>query len=216
MTRCVDESAEEAASLDRIEKALEIYETNGEDSLERIQEMLSDEEFDVFMDEIKVLEREALDDECLNEYQEPLYEMATVGYDESLSIIVEVNPDSKRIGNEYFKVYDSSSKEKAKRVCRILFREPKYVNHRRGRGVTKRMSNWIMNSNERDALVKFLNKPSDILHELTVWQAAIVLFNNEKGLPRSKTMENFINDLKYPEYLPIDLPIPDYTKLKRP
>ena len=210
MTRIVDESAEEAASLDRIEKALEIYETNDENALERIQEMLSDEEFDVFMDEI---EEDAFDDECLNEYQEPLYEMAVVGYDESLSIIVEVNPDSKRTGNEYFKVYDSSSKEKAKRVCRILFREPKYVNHRRGRGMTKRMSNWIMNSRERKNLISFLKRESKLFQGLTIWQAAIVLFNNEKGLQKPETMENFMDKLKYPDYLPIDLPMPDYTQL---
>ena len=74
----IDESAEEAASLDRIEEALEIYETEGEDALERIQGMLSEEEFDVFMDEIEDEEGENL--ESLNEmaYAEPQIDLEDV------------------------------------------------------------------------------------------------------------------------------------------
>ena len=80
----IDESAEEAASLDRIEEALNLYEAEGEDALERIQEMLSEEEFDVFMDEIEDEEDdeefELSDGELLNEmaYAEPQIDLEDV------------------------------------------------------------------------------------------------------------------------------------------
>ena len=79
----IDESAEEAASLDRIEEALNLYEAEGEDALERIQEMLSEEEFDVFMDEIEDEEEEEFelsDGELLNEmaYAEPQIDLEDV------------------------------------------------------------------------------------------------------------------------------------------
>ena len=38
-------------------------------------------------------------------------------------------------------------------------------------------------------------------------EALMSLQRIEKGLPRSKTMENSINDLKYPEYLSIGISI---------
>lgn len=76
MNRHISESAEEAASLDRIEEALEIYEAEGEDALERIQEMLSEEEFDVFMDEIEEMDEEEDEDEFELSDGERLNEMA--------------------------------------------------------------------------------------------------------------------------------------------
>lgn len=139
-----------------------------------------------------------------------LYEMATVGWDDDLSIIVEVNPDTRRIGNEYFKVYNSASYRKATKECRILFDKPEYVIHRNENG----KQNWIMNSKERKNLVWFLNQPSDVFPELSIWKTAIVLFNREKGLKKSQTMENFVDNRKYPDFLPIDLPMPNYTLLK--
>ena len=75
------------------------------------------------------------------------------------------------------------------------------------------MSNWIMNSRERKNLISFLKRESKLFQGLTIWQAAIVLFNNENGLQKPETMENFMDKLKYPDYRPIDLPMPDYTQL---
>lgn len=127
---------------------------------------------------------------------------AIVDYDKNLLIMVEIDSYSKRIGNECFKIQDLSSKEK--RVCQILFRESKYVKNR--------ANNWRMNFDELKNFIKFLKRESKLFQGLTIWQAAIIMFNNEKGLQKPETMENFMDKLKYPDYLPIDLPMPDYTR----
>lgn len=52
---------------------------------------------------------------------ELLFEMATVHRDMNENISIAVNPDSKKIGDPYFKFYDSTDYTKAKRVIRIFF-----------------------------------------------------------------------------------------------
>lgn len=141
--------------------------------------------------------------------QEYLEAMATVGRETSLPMLVVVNPDSNRVGDEYFKVFDSDNFFSAKKVARILFREAKYISHRD----TK--ERWVLNSKEKKVLVKFLQSKSTKLglRNYTNWQVAILQFNEEKGLDQNKTLENVRKRLKYPKYLPFDLEMPDYLLL---
>ena len=50
------EESEEELSRQRIDEALELYENDGEDAIYEIQDMLSEEEYEIFMDEIDEFE----------------------------------------------------------------------------------------------------------------------------------------------------------------
>ena len=158
--------------------------------------------FKQFLKESKQLKEEYLVEEYLEE-------MATVYIDRENNYLYQVNPDRSRKGLEYFKLYDSVNWPKAKQVARISFREPKYIIHRNTDG----KENWFLNSKQKKALVKALTMKSIKYQGYNNYQTAIIDFNLEKGLEPDKTKENLVNDLKYPVYLPIDLPIPDYMKL---
>lgn len=52
-------------------------------------------------------------------------EISTVS--RGFSMTISVNHNKNRIGDEYFKIYNSESVLKADKVIRILFRKPEYV-----------------------------------------------------------------------------------------
>lgn len=141
--------------------------------------------------------------------QERLDAMATVGRDYSVPMVVIVSPDPRRVGNEYFKIFNSDTFVGADKVARILFRKAEYVTHKDSK------KPWILNSKEKRALVNFLKSKSDKigLTDYTNWQVAILQFNEEKGLDQKKTLENVGKNLPYPKYLPFDLKMPDYLTL---
>ena len=141
--------------------------------------------------------------------EEHIEEMATVYTDEVNKHVCQVNPDRNRQGLEYFKLYNNVNWSKATKVARIEFRKPNYVLHTNKDG----KENWKLNNREKIALIKALKMDSEDYPGYSNYQAAIIHFNREKGLSANKTKENLINDLKYPKFLPIDLPMPDYMKL---
>lgn len=135
-----------------------------------------------------------------------------VGFDEKLKISVHVDPDLKHQGNEYFKVYDSISYDKAKKISRIKFKEPSYVVHNNN----DKKKNYKLVSNKKDDLIDFLNSKNRKNPELTNWEYAIILFNRRLGLPDEKTKKNLMFDKnsKYNDkYLPFDLKMPNYKNL---
>lgn len=142
------------------------------------------------------------------EIKEPLEEMATVFRDIKRNMICQVNPDSGRIGLEYFKIYNHINVSAARKIARIEFRRPEYVIH------SDNKQKWFLNSSEKKILMFVLQTESKKYKGYTNFQAAIIDFNNEKGLDIDLTEQNFVNDLKYPDYLPIDLPMPNYLDLK--
>ena len=97
---------------------------------------------------------------------------------------------------------------KADKVARINFRKPEYIYHVNSDG----KKDWALNSKERAKLIKVLNTV-DFLGE-TVWIMLILFFNSEGGLNFGESEKNKMDNLIYPKHLPIDLPIPDYTKLR--
>lgn len=142
------------------------------------------------------------------EIKEHLEEMATVFSDKTHNLLCQVNPDSGRLGLEYFKIYNNFQWKTATKIARIEFRKPEYVIH------TSNKENWVLNSHERKTLVKLLQMPSRLNNNFTNFQMAIIQFNLEKGLDVDSTLENKIDNLIYPDYLPIDLPIPNYLELR--
>lgn len=139
---------------------------------------------------------------------ESLCEFATVARDYTNNLTVAVNPDSrKKFGNsQYFKVYDSSEPKKASRILRIKFRTNEYIIHSN----PKNLKTWNMNGDDIDNLISLLNSPSKRDLGYSVWQSLIISFNYETGLDKIDTIQNYYINPKYPEYLPIDLKIPNY------
>lgn len=147
-----------------------------------------------------------------------VYEMATVV--STSDRYISVNPDSNLewFNEEYFKVYNASNARKATKVARIKFRHPTYTIH----SDMDRKINWILNSNEKQDLVKLFKEPSLKEPSLTNWEYAILQFNLE-AFPEANrdyclnltiAKQNQMNDSDPQKYwLPIDLPIPDYTEL---
>lgn len=145
-----------------------------------------------------------------------LYEFASIA--KGNNNFIAVNPDPSRgwYGEEYFKVYNNDNARKADKVIRIKFRSPEYVYHKNSDG----KKDWNLNLKEKKTLIKLLQTPSKF-DNLSNWQYAILQFNLEAFdisykdclkltmEKQSKMDEN--NPRKY--YLPIDLPMPDYTKL---
>lgn len=95
-------------------------------------------------------------------------------------------------------------------ISRISFKEPKCDFKYKGKEI------WSLNTEEKHYLMNTLQAKNTTFHsELTTWQVAILTFNMEKGIDWNETKENLLSSgtLKYPEYLPFDLPIPNYMEL---
>ena len=140
-------------------------------------------------------------------------EMSTVS--RSSNMFIAVNPDYHRVGDEYFKLYNANILNNADKVIRIQFRKPRYVFHK-----NTGFEDWILTKSEKRALICFLNTKefmydSDgLMHEITIFQKAIVLHNYERGLGNnvSETLSLMLEN-EYDEYMPLDLKMPDYMLL---
>ena len=125
---------------------------------------------------------------------------------------IDVNPDKQRVGDEYFKLYDGKNFRAADHVIRILFRGP-YFDVHGGKPLFK------LGSRERKNLITFLSSKceEDGYEDCTNWQYAIILFNQEKGLPEEKTRKIIKEGeiTPYPEYLPFNLEMPPYEHLTK-
>lgn len=146
-----------------------------------------------------------------------LYEFASIAKGDNNFIAVNPDPSRGWYKKEYFKAYNNDNARKADKVIRIKFRTPEYVYHKNKDG----KKDWSLNSKEKKALIRLLQKPSKF-NNLSNWQYAILQFNleafdisfddclNLTTEEQSKMDKN--NPKKY--YLPIDLPMPDYNQLK--
>lgn len=150
------------------------------------------------------------------EEDEILTGFATVARDYNLNVTLAVNPDKNRNlkYTEYFKLYNDTKPNIATKIARIKFRSPEYVIHHNNGG----KENWFLNSKEKKMLIKLLNSPCENHTGFIIWQALILNFNNETGLDypetkRNKQLSRFA--MPYPDYLPIDLKIPDYSDLSK-
>ena len=123
---------------------------------------------------------------------------ATVARDKKSSAQIAVSLDSSRNygdGIAYFKFKPNADVD-WNHSARISFTEPKYVTHY--------SNNYKLTRDDKKVLIKMLQSTSCADDSLTGWQAAIQEFNR-------KISENN-NNTKYS--LDINLPMPDYMKLK--
>lgn len=129
------------------------------------------------------------------------------------SIRLEVCPSRKMRNQrlEYFRVTDNQYFEDFTKIARISIREPRYILHNDNDG----KEIWTLSTLEKENLLKILkSKTKDPKMSITVWEEIIIDYNRKLGLELKDTLENTMSNLKHPKYLPIDLPIPDYTQLK--
>ena len=143
---------------------------------------------------------------------EILTDFSTVARDYDLNVSLVINPDMNRNSKntEYFKLYNNSRPDNASRIARIKFRSPEYVVCHNNGG----KENWFLNPAEKNMLMKILNQPCEKHTGFSVWQGLILDFNWETGLDYESTKKNKQSgNMPYPEYLPIDLKIPDYSEL---
>ena len=133
-----------------------------------------------------------------------------VGVDNRRGFSLHVDPAPTHNGNDaYFKFYDSSEYESAEFVARIKFKKPEYVIHN-GRD---RKKTWKLVSHDKKNLIKFLKSRNKKHPDLTNWQYAIILFNKVLNLPPAETMNKLSRKFDPNKHLPIDLKMPDYSKL---
>lgn len=146
---------------------------------------------------------------------EYIYEMATVHRDTNENISVAVNPDSKKVGDPYFKFYNSVDFNKSTAVIRIMFNSADYTYHTDGKKL------WKLNSKEKKLLVKTLKSESKKYRPFgfTVWDAAKFDWNYEylqidiepEGYISGEYDETFKNN---PSYVPSTLKMPNYLDLR--
>lgn len=142
-------------------------------------------------------------------FQEPLYEMATIGMNFDLKVKVTVNPDPSRRGDPYFKVI-SPIKQNSK-IIRLSFLDNKIIRHR-DKLPPLEMTNKI-NSN----IQKFLKFPWVNNRNVTNWDAAKYYWNLECGLIDGG-IEDYVKGIydkdneTNPSYVPSTQKIPEYWK----
>ena len=149
------------------------------------------------------------DSEILNEEHVMHYDGRGIKF--SIDVVPERNRNH---GDKdaYFKyTKDSINYTVGDTETRISFRQPSYVKHPTGKPHDN------LNSNELKNLVKQLEKPSKKHPGYTNWQWALHLYNktNDKANLETKdqTSKEVKDAIKSGDYIPLDYPIPDYTKL---
>lgn len=153
-----------------------------------------------------------------NEYNsrevEPLGEMATIGTTHSpMNLKVQINPDPRRIGNPYFKVFSTElPKEGETKVARLHFFDTGMEYHR------DIYLDWVLRKSEIKNIREFLQRPHYLKPEYTNWQMACWLWNMEYGFIFPQFIDDymaglyddkFVNDRRYPSYVPSTTPIPE-------
>lgn len=143
--------------------------------------------------------------------------MCTIGRNEKFYIIVAPNEERHY---SYFKVYNNPMYHLADKVIDIDFRESIYYTH----GDDKKYF-WEIRSGETKELIKFLkSRPPDERSLVfdSFWKYAIHCWNIECWLTEHPDYDDSYpegccpdSDLfKDPQFVPLNAPIPNYTKIK--
>lgn len=154
-----------------------------------------------------------------NQEDELFLEMATIGVvkdkHRKSNYLITVDAEPTHVGNAYFKIYDRTSVSKSKNNMRISFHEPRKIIHKGDRFgdmvITKLIGKYI---NEFFSSTNLTN-PSR-----TNWEESIIQYNLTNGrlitpIDFTKLTQEEINKnpKRFRNCLPIDLPMPDYTKI---
>lgn len=135
----------------------------------------------------------------------------------SKNFLIEVSGEEKDLLNQkrtrHFKLYNAEYAEDATKLCRISITDASYIQYPNNEG----KEHWILNADEKDRLVSFLNSPDriGIRPIYSNYQLLVDYINWVDGINRERggTFKNFVNVRRYKSFLPIDLPMPDYTQL---
>lgn len=152
---------------------------------------------------------------------EPIYSMAQIGQNEKPAFCIWVNPDQDRIGDPYFKMYDSQRYTTAKRSIRIGIKAPKLIYHKDGKGV------WAVTTSDMKYLDAFMSKKSRKYLGYTNWESTIFDWNYEYGFITPATDSEYASDidaffggyydtsknLNHPSYVPSTTKQPTYADL---
>lgn len=135
---------------------------------------------------MEILSKKRLEACILLEAQESLYAMSNV-YTDIGNITIQINPTEGRIGEPYFKVYNTDSVSTSSYVARISFDVPKYIIHKDSKG----KQSWFMNASERKNLVSVLTA-----NNYSVWKKLIANWNKEKYGITSRRWSFFTSKVK--------------------
>ena len=147
-------------------------------------------------------------------------EMATIGINEEDNFRVFVNPDEGR-NDAYFKVCNHRKYSSSTHVLRLSFHEPKYFHHR---GDGKQL--WQMTRKEIKKVISFLeDTPLEKRNQgdfQSNWELTIYLWNLECGFVnhREFSLDYPIGCrlgstlLQEPQFVKMNLEMPDYTKIR--
>lgn len=151
-----------------------------------------------------------------NLYEELLTEFASIRRPITNEfMLLAINPDSNRIGDPYFKMYNKPSWNKATKVARISFLEPKLIIHK-SQGVQP----WTnLTKQDIDDLNDYLDSPWKNHPGFTIWDGLKYGWNEEWGFEVGSEKEYIDGNYdelnkNNPSYLPSTLEIPDYYQLK--
>lgn len=136
------------------------------------------------------------------------------------NLTLRVVPDFGKGSLAYFLFYNNCRYTKATRVARISFMLSAYI----------KPSDWTLNCEDCNRLMRVLRSANTLTfgnHHSSVWESLLVFYNSERlGLPFELSLQlTRANRAKFIECygkefdelhlaLPIDLTMPDYTKLK--
>lgn len=152
-------------------------------------------------------------DTIMNE--ELLTEMASIRGvgGEDLPILLAVNPDRNRVGDRYFKMYNSKDYNRATKVARIDFFTPRLIQH------SSEKAPWMeLNRRNVGNLIKMLNMKAVLNKQYYVWDLLKYYWNYEMGIS-VPDLDEYVEG-RYDEihkdnkrYVPASLRIPDYKQL---
>lgn len=159
----------------------------------------------------KIIYEDVLSEEYLSEMGQ-VYAKATPG---TFSILVGYTPETYN-GNPYFKVYNHPSKyQSATKVIRINFKTPTVITGHIERNGKEEWKLENFGKNYREELVNYLNSPSKINPNISVWTQLRFEWNMMKNFD-IEDIYYYISadcDKKYsndPNYIPYSLQMPDY------
>ena len=152
-----------------------------------------------------------------NENSQILNEANIISYEGKPNFSVDVVPEPNRGhgGKDAYFKYTSgnSSYSSGETETRISFREPSYVKHPKGK------PHKNLSSKEKKNLVIQFNKPNNKKDGkgLTNWEYAIHRFNMSNNTSHLENEDQANAEVraavKSGDYIPLNYPMPDYTKL---
>lgn len=178
------------------------------------------------MEAVDIMDQEINEEEYFvnaNELPLPMYddyylgEMSSIGSVEKPSMSVWVNPDPGRIGNPYFKVYDSETpKANKSKVMRLHFFDSGMEYHQ------DKYLDWVPKNKELKMVKEFLEEPNDDFKEYSNWDICKFMWNVEYHFfPRRMRDDYFAGKLDgqfkdHPSYVPSTTSIPETWEYNPP